>query len=300
MWRIFAGRFQPPHSGHLWVIRELVKQHDRLVIGVVNAEPENPIDLTYPSFHPLRNPFSFWERTQMLRAALESEDLLKSVVIIPLRHPRATVHEERSFLPQHRIWVVPPLDEHEKKKIVDLQLLGEEVEEIEVPARFIHLSSSILRNCLLRDVETCLSSSQIGDPSCYASCYPSAIGDILRQYHAGLRIEQLALVHTQYKIPSIECPKLLAFLSSEERSEKIRADLCTALEQLAGECRNIIDALYQTPEEREERKKDAVVPAERLLLERHNVPLDTLQLKVRELRAFLENGRQVLSKGSHG
>lgn len=62
--KVFIGRFQPFHLGHLKVLRAAVDTADHVVviIGSVNAEPS------------LKNPWSFLERRLMVLAALTPKE----------------------------------------------------------------------------------------------------------------------------------------------------------------------------------------------------------------------------------
>lgn len=60
---IFIGRFNPPHKGHISLIKNLLKEVDKLIILIGNADERNT----------KRNPFSGKERIQMIKAYLKEE-----------------------------------------------------------------------------------------------------------------------------------------------------------------------------------------------------------------------------------
>lgn len=69
------GRFQPPHKGHLEVIKEILEEVDELIIGLGSAQLSHEMD----------DPFTAGERILMLNKALaESEIDLSSVYFIPI------------------------------------------------------------------------------------------------------------------------------------------------------------------------------------------------------------------------
>lgn len=72
---IFIGRFQPLHCGHLWVIKEAFLHADSVIVLIGSAErPRTP-----------KNPFSFFERKNMIEQALT--DTLKphqTLICLPL------------------------------------------------------------------------------------------------------------------------------------------------------------------------------------------------------------------------
>jgi len=73
---LFVGRFQPFHDGHLSVIKNILKENDRVIIVIGSAEK---------NFLP-KNPLTASERFQILEAALKEAKISPSkYVIIPVR-----------------------------------------------------------------------------------------------------------------------------------------------------------------------------------------------------------------------
>jgi nicotinamide-nucleotide adenylyltransferase len=73
-----TGRFNPPHKGHVELIKQLLKKVDKLVMGIGSSNLKNT----------KKNPFSGEERKQMLEAYLREEniDLNKvKIVLLPDR-----------------------------------------------------------------------------------------------------------------------------------------------------------------------------------------------------------------------
>jgi cytidyltransferase-like protein len=65
------GRFQPFHNGHLEYLRGAAGRSDEVFVGITNPDPTRvrpePAD---PERHmPESNPFSYWERQLMVKAA---------------------------------------------------------------------------------------------------------------------------------------------------------------------------------------------------------------------------------------
>jgi len=70
---VIWGRFNPPHKGHVALVRRLAKKVDVLVIAVGGAEHNDT----------KRNPFSGKERVAMLKSYLREESIpVKSVIAI--------------------------------------------------------------------------------------------------------------------------------------------------------------------------------------------------------------------------
>lgn len=69
---VVHGRFQPFHLGHLAYCRIALERAEILVVGITNFDPAmTTFETTSPHRHaPAANPFSYWERTLMIRDAL--------------------------------------------------------------------------------------------------------------------------------------------------------------------------------------------------------------------------------------
>jgi nicotinamide-nucleotide adenylyltransferase len=76
---LFVGRFQPIHKGHVKAMKDILKRVDELVIVIGSAQYSHRQD----------NPFTVGERIEMIRKALESEDI-----------------------PPTRCWIIPVPDIH--------------------------------------------------------------------------------------------------------------------------------------------------------------------------------------------
>ena len=62
---LFLGRFQPFHNGHLYVIKEALKEVDKIIIGVAYNEDADKNE----------NPFSVEERIEMIDLALPANEI---------------------------------------------------------------------------------------------------------------------------------------------------------------------------------------------------------------------------------
>lgn len=70
---VFIGRFQPPHLGHMAVIREALRRARQVIVLVGSAWQARS----------LRNPWRFEERLKMLRSAFDEEENAR-LEIVPL------------------------------------------------------------------------------------------------------------------------------------------------------------------------------------------------------------------------
>jgi nicotinamide-nucleotide adenylyltransferase len=72
---LFPGRFQPPHWGHVYAIKEILKEVDEVVVVVGSAQFN----------YILKDPFTAGERVWMLREALREGGVdLSRVVVVPI------------------------------------------------------------------------------------------------------------------------------------------------------------------------------------------------------------------------
>jgi len=72
---ILIGRFQPPHLGHMEVIKKILEEVDELIIGIGSAQES----------HTVQNPFTAGERMLMLLRSLVEEGLdLSRILVVPI------------------------------------------------------------------------------------------------------------------------------------------------------------------------------------------------------------------------
>lgn len=72
---LYVGRFQPPHKGHIEVVKDIMEEVEELIIVVGSAQES----------HTFENPFTAGERIYMLKEALKEEGLdLSRIYIIPI------------------------------------------------------------------------------------------------------------------------------------------------------------------------------------------------------------------------
>ncbi|HLC65847.1 MAG TPA: nicotinamide-nucleotide adenylyltransferase [Candidatus Nanoarchaeia archaeon] len=70
---LFVGRFQPFHNGHLFDIKEALKDVDELIIAIGSSQHKNTKE----------NPLSFEERAEMIEDVLLSNNI-KNFTIFPV------------------------------------------------------------------------------------------------------------------------------------------------------------------------------------------------------------------------
>ena len=71
---VYWGRFNPPHKGHMALIKKIVKEVNLLIVAIGEADTKNT----------KRNPFSGSERKKMMKTFLKEERIKHvKVVLIP-------------------------------------------------------------------------------------------------------------------------------------------------------------------------------------------------------------------------
>ena len=92
---LIIGRFQPFHRGHLEAVRKISKRYDRIIIGLGSAQYSHTAD----------NPFSFRERSRMIKAALDAEGIPNYTIV-----PIDDLHKHSEWV-AHVVSLVPPFSE---------------------------------------------------------------------------------------------------------------------------------------------------------------------------------------------
>ncbi|WP_069807161.1 nicotinamide-nucleotide adenylyltransferase [Vulcanisaeta thermophila] len=94
---LFIGRFQPPHWGHVWAIREILKEVDELIVIIGSAQF---------NYIP-KDPFSAGERIWMLREGLREAGVdLSRVIMVPIPNIENNVEwfgHVKSYVPPFQV-----------------------------------------------------------------------------------------------------------------------------------------------------------------------------------------------------
>jgi nicotinamide-nucleotide adenylyltransferase len=170
------GRFQPFHTGHLEYALAALSRCSHLIVGITNPDPsavvEEPTD---PQRHrPRANPFSFFERQWMVRAALAEagvEPGCCSVVPFPIHHPERW----RSYCPADAVQYVRLFSDWGREKLQRLEAGGWTVEVLDGGAAK-RVSGSEVRHKL-----------RTGQG--WEACVPPAVAEVLRAIHAEERLQ---------------------------------------------------------------------------------------------------------------
>ena len=93
---LYVGRFQPFHLGHLSALKQALANCDFLIIGIGSSQYSNTPD----------NPFTATERTEMIKAALDENQIgSKKYKIILVSNV-----ENNDLWPAHVVKTVPTFD----------------------------------------------------------------------------------------------------------------------------------------------------------------------------------------------
>jgi nicotinamide mononucleotide adenylyltransferase len=127
---VWDGRFQPFHAGHVAVIRRILERYaDPLVVMVIQSTivaSDDPYIQAVNRHHaPERNPLTFWERFQMISAALAAEGWKDRVTVLGILRPDLYWSIIRDFYPPDRYIVLTGKDEYERLKEQFWASLGE-------------------------------------------------------------------------------------------------------------------------------------------------------------------------------
>ncbi len=119
------GRFQPFHNGHLEYLRAAVGRCENLIIGLTNADPTQ-ISEEATSQHrhlPESNPFTFFQRSVMIREVLIEEGIpLERTLIIPF--PVHSPDRWRYYLPPNVVHYLRVFSPWEEAKVERLRQQG--------------------------------------------------------------------------------------------------------------------------------------------------------------------------------
>ena len=153
---LFPGRFQPPHWGHVYAVKEILKEVDEVVVVVGSAQFN----------YILKDPFTAGERVWMLREALREGDVdLSRVVVIPIPN----VENNWEWLGRVRSYVPPFQVVYTGNPFVALLFreAGFEVRQQPMYQREV-FSSTRVRELMLR-----------GDPA-WESLVPRSVAEIVK------------------------------------------------------------------------------------------------------------------------
>ena len=122
---VIHGRFQALHEGHMEYLLAGKSRCEFLFIGITNSDPhltsENGHDLNRSTV--LANPFTYYERLEMLRDAMLENGIERNafeIVPFPINFPELI----RYYVPLDAVFFVTIYDEWGKHKLETLMNMG--------------------------------------------------------------------------------------------------------------------------------------------------------------------------------
>lgn len=111
-----TGRFQPVHRQHLELVGIALARCSHVVVAVTNPEARaRHQESTSAHRHtPAANPFTYYERTRLLGAALRERDLTARTTVVPFDLTRPEAWPE--YVPLHAHQFVRAYDAWERQK----------------------------------------------------------------------------------------------------------------------------------------------------------------------------------------
>lgn len=177
------GRFQPFHRGHLNYTLAALKRSEQLIVGITNPDPsvicEEGADAD--RHRPEANPFTFFERQWMIRAALGETcvDLNRvSMVPFPIHHPERWGY----YCPKETLHFIRVFSEWESEKVSRLHQAGWPVEILDVGATK-EASGSQVRRCLAQGAG-------------WEDLVPPGVASVLLEIDASERLKRLTQLET--------------------------------------------------------------------------------------------------------
>lgn len=126
-----TGRFQPVHEQHLELFELALRDADHLVVAITNPDL-GACQKEETSAHRHRwsaNPFTYFERVQLLGAALAGRGLAARTTIVPFDLTRPAYWPE--YVPLHARHLVRAYSDWERHKAQMLADAGYEVEVLD-------------------------------------------------------------------------------------------------------------------------------------------------------------------------
>lgn len=132
----YWGRFNPPHKGHILLIKKLLKKVDKLVVVVGSSQEKNT----------KRNPFSGNERKRMIQSFLNEEKISKN------KYTVITIPDGKSFNSSitNLLFKVPKFDVIFTDKESIIKILGKKV-QVQRIKRTGSISSTKMRDAIASD-----------------------------------------------------------------------------------------------------------------------------------------------------
>lgn len=176
---IVHGRFQPPHNGHIRYLLGALTRAEHLTIGICTPEfcsDEVAQATGFPCTEAL-NPFSYTERVEMIKAALEEAGVARDrYSFIPFP---SDYRDIGTLVPKDTIFMMSVTSPSDEKKIDYLRSLGYQAETVMT----IPETESRERSGAVRRI-----AAESGD---WQSMVPPAIAGYIREHYLEQKLSGL-------------------------------------------------------------------------------------------------------------
>lgn len=131
---VYWGRFNPPHKGHLRIIKKFKDKYD-LVVAIGSSEHRNE----------KKNPFSGRERKQMIESYLK-EEKIKDVKVVTLKDGNSKSWAINNLVKKCRPYVLLLSENHEMINLAKCKKI-----DVLIFKRKGNLSSTMIRDLIASD-----------------------------------------------------------------------------------------------------------------------------------------------------
>ncbi|MBT3577552.1 nicotinamide-nucleotide adenylyltransferase [archaeon] len=133
---LYWGRFNPPHKGHIKLVKKILSEINSLIIAVGSARHKNT----------KRDPFDGKERAKMLKAYLKEEGFdMKKIKIVPVPNGKSMYSSVKNVFR-----LCPKFDVMYADKETIIKLVNKKV-EIRKIKRTGKISSTKIRDAIAKD-----------------------------------------------------------------------------------------------------------------------------------------------------
>ena len=163
---LLIGRFQPFHNGHIYVIKEIQKVVDEVIICIGSAQKS----------HSLENPFTAGERVMMIKKSLYKNGIKKNYYILPVSDV-----DNNSVWISHIKSLTPPFSKVYTGNTLVKRLFKEQGVEVETPPMYNReeFSGTQIRQRMLEGKQ-------------WKKFVPKAVADVIEEVNGVGRIKDLA------------------------------------------------------------------------------------------------------------
>ncbi len=163
---LLIGRFQPFHKGHIYVIKEIQKVVEEVIICIGSAQKS----------HSTENPFTAGERVMMIKKSLYENGIKKNYYILPVPDV-----DNNSVWISHIKSLAPPFSRVYTGNTLVKRLFKEQGVEVETPPMYnrAEFSGTEIRRRML-------------EGESWEEFVPEAVGDVIEEVDGVQRLKDLA------------------------------------------------------------------------------------------------------------